>query len=883
MKKFIVATFILLFGLFFAPNNIIALAETVDQNDIMVETIYTDDILDYKNLDGISHIAINENYIAYSTSSSTVTLFDKEEKTYIQNNTFVDILSINFVKNKLLVADKNGIYILETNNFASKTPLFGITFTTNIKAVDVYVDSNLVYVGYIDGSAFTLNEYTLALEPKENPIKTVSSNKLNFTTDIAINNKNAYIICENSSVTTLFKLDYEKDNAPVEKIDNRPFTKIDTFYFDSQEYVIIFGLENLFLYNGSYLSNSQAPIYSRSDDPISNVRLQISNFDYYNNKIYVADRQNNGKIQEYYIEQESKNENITYKLNSNNILICSKNSDKGRFDGASGIIASGSNIIVSDKGNDSIHIIDTIQNTTTYIESKTSDNKKLFTNPSSPTLDEDLNLYFVSTDDNNSSIIKYNPKISNNETKYEFAKSYNSISSVELGAISSISSYKNVVYALDYENSKLLVITQNGIQEKCQLDFKTDANSIIVCLKSSSNLVVYSKQKLYLLSNAGEIIDSVDTNEFSSLTCDYNHIYGLYNNTIQIFKVQENSDTMTLEFTQIDGVESNKLTAINSIYFDIAKRTMFGFDAERECMIKFAFTKVNPPFTLENIESTTPLSTDPVALKLKATRNVAWSTQKTTQVIFEYPNQIGTPYNIDGSISECIGIEETDNEYRVLFKNNGVLTTGYINKQNVDKVNISASQTNVITINKIVPIYKYPTLLKYNGSIIKIGELDHKTVFNVSGKYPISIDDKTFYKYEFNGQVGYIFNADIVKNDNKVISKVQSNNATIKAIGTEKISLFKSDNEDENEEILELKNGDRVYVQEYSKDSKYTKVIYTDKNQKSTEGYILTEYLDMDKLDDTKIILIIVICVSVVLLGVVVASYIVIKKKKEIK
>lgn len=882
MRKFVVATFILLFGLFFAPNNLNVLADTGTENDIQIETIYTDGILDYKNLDGISLVAVNENYIAYSNSSTTVTLFNKDSKTYTSIDNFETILSINFVGNKLLVSDTNGIYVLDALSPDSRSPL-DINFTSNIKAVDVYVDSNLVYIGYIDNNTFILNEYTLELQPKENPIKSVTNNKLGDTIDLAINNKNAYIICE-SSITTLYKLGYQ-ENTLTEKINNRPFTKIDTFYSENQEYVVIFGLENLFLYKGSSLSNEQSPICQRSDDPISKEQLRISNFDCYNGTIYVSDRQSNGKIQEYHIEQEVKNDNITYTLTSNSILICSKNKDKGRFNGASGITVSGSNIIVTDKGNDSVHLIDSTTNTTNYIEATKTNDEKLFTNPSAPVLDEDLNLYFVSTnDENNSSIIKYYPTISNNggEVEYKLTKSYSTISSRKLGTISSISSYKNVVYAIDCTNNKLLLVTQNGILEKSDLPFEASVNSKIICLKSSSNIIIYNNQTLYLLDSTGLLIDSLSTaEELKSITCDYSHTYGLGENKIYIYSINLSQEA-TSNLTEIDRVESNTLKSLNCIHFDIATRIMFGFDNVRECLVKFDFTKITNPFeNLTNITDTTPLSSDPLAINLKSTRTTTWSTEKTTPVIFKYPNQIGTAYNIDGSITACIGIEETETEYRVLFKNNGILTTGYVNKQNVDKLNITPSHTNVITINKKVPIYKYPTLLRYNGGIIKVGELDHKTVIDVSGKFPTSIDGKTFYKYEFDGKVGYIFNADIVKNDNKVIGTVQANNATVKAIGVEKISVFKTDSDEDSEVILELKNGDRVYVKEYSKDSKYTKIVYTDKNQNSTEGYILTEYLETDKLDDTKIVLIIVICVSVVLLGVVVASYIAIKKKRK--
>ena len=147
----------------------------------------------------------------------------------------------------------------------------------------------------------------------------------------------------------------------------------------------------------------------------------------------------------------------------------------------------------------------------------------------------------------------------------------------------------------------------------------------------------------------------------------------------------------------------------------------------------------------------------------------------------------------------------------------------------------------------------------------------------VTAKFPISIDGKVFYRYEFNGKTGYIFNADIVLNENRTISYIETKNATIRAIGKESIELY---NDDKTEVITILHNEDRIYVAEYNENNEYTRVIYTDSNLKTVEGYILTEYIEMDKLDNMKIILIIVIIVSIVLLVIIITSYIVIKKKK---
>ena len=48
-----------------------------------------------------------------------------------------------------------------------------------------------------------------------------------------------------------------------------------------------------------------------------------------------------------------------------------------------------------------------------------------------------------------------------------------------------------------------------------------------------------------------------------------------------------------------------------------------------------------------------------------------------------------------------------------------------------------------------------------------------------SNCFPITIDNKLFYIYENNGQIGYIFNADVILNDNSNITALHNNNATI--------------------------------------------------------------------------------------------------------
>lgn len=849
MRKIALAIFILVFGLFFAPNNYLVNASDIDDssNTLEFETIYTDNILEYMDLTNISKLAISEKYIAYSLNNNSIDIFNIETKSFNSITNFNGIKKMRFIGEKLLVATNEGIKVIDiiSSTTADKFSLLPDIDFTNIQAIDFYTGSDIVYIGYVSNNTFYLNEYNLNLEPKTNPIKQVSSTEFENTYLMAVNDANAYIVT-NESNPKMYTLHYEeKEEKPNSISLSLSYQVLDTFYYDDTEYILSFTKENLYLFDTGFNEIDKVTI-----NPIENVTLEITDMDYFENKIYVADKKNTGAIQSYSINLDE--EDI---LQSDEILICSKSKSTGRFNTSGGLIISGNNIFVADKGNNNIHIIS--DGKTTYI----NDFQSIIT-PHSPTLDENLNLYFVENNSNNSVIHKYRF----NGTGYQFANKYDTVSTQKIGYISSSSAYQGVVYLLDYTNNTLLAITDKGLQIKATLSstIALDSDSIIRVLNSTNQLVVYCKNKLYLLNTSGTILDDISTPIFTSITTDYYGVYGLSNDTIYSYSVDPESST----FTKLSNVTNEAFTTFSDISFDIANRVMFAFDSNRECLVKFTHTTIANPFNFYDFSEKEAIDSSSMLIPLQVKNN---------PIIYQYPHQIGMPYNADNTITTCLGIEELDNEYRVLFNFNKVLTSGFINKNNVIIEEIKEEQNEVIAINKKVPIYKYPTMLRYNNQAIQVGELDHKSVITVTSKFPINIDGKVFYTYEFDGKIGYIFNADIVLNDDRTISYLETSNATIKAIGVDDIEVY---SEDLSDIVLHLNNNDRIYVAEYSQNGKYTKICYTDKNQNTIEGYILTEYIQMDKLDNTRIILIVIIAVSVLLLCTIVTAYLVIRKKK---
>ena len=214
-----------------------------------------------------------------------------------------------------------------------------------------------------------------------------------------------------------------------------------------------------------------------------------------------------------------------------------------------------------------------------------------------------------------------------------------------------------------------------------------------------------------------------------------------------------------------------------------------------------------------------------------------------------------------------------------MFKDNKNLKIGFLAKANAQiSQHNTASKLNVKTTNQNVPVFKYPTLLKHNGEAIISEYIPIDTNITISNKlYPVSIDNKLFYAFENNGTIGYILNTDVILNDNSSIINLYNNNATIKVIGEDTVYIYA---EDKTTILATINNDDRINVENYDKHSEYTLVHFKTDKLTTITGYVKTDYIEMDKLDNSKIVLIIVIIISIIMLVVIVVSYIVIKKKK---
>ena len=94
--------------------------QTNTDDDLIINTLYPDDITDYQNLDNLTSIASNNNFIAYVIDNSTINVIDISTKDKIVINDFTYVSDIKFINN---------------NSIGLITPVETIAPVVNIKVI----------------------------------------------------------------------------------------------------------------------------------------------------------------------------------------------------------------------------------------------------------------------------------------------------------------------------------------------------------------------------------------------------------------------------------------------------------------------------------------------------------------------------------------------------------------------------------------------------------------------------------------------------------------------------------------------------------------------------------------------------------------------------
>ena len=875
MKRFLFLIFILLVSIMIAPFSIQSYAENsnnAQDNAQDFETYYPKNILEYSNLDGVSKITSNSEYLAYTISNKLfiINKNTKETKTY----SFENIQKIKFINN-------NNILILDNESFKNINILKNITlnisqeynintnkFLSNIS--DIYSDEKYLYLSFIEGNHFELHTFEIVdnenILLKNHQVKEkTTSTDFTKASLLSVNSSSAYIYIKNTeSDNKICKINFSSDSELVKSF--KPHVQIlDTFFIDQKECVVTFTTESLFLFeysNENYIESIQISIGNNTSsgnksvitNKISNIQTEtnfplfnLSDLDFFNNTIYVCDDHYNA-ISTYNINIE----NSILNLKSDKVLIASNSSDIGRFDTLNNIYFQADKIITSDTVNHRIQIFNS-NNEPQII------NLDYNENPRAIVADKFENLYFV-IGSTNSVIKKYS--IQNNE--YTFSSEFTQVNSTKLGYISDLIVDNNGnILGLDTTNDKLIKISDDKISFSATIQDLSE-NSQIEYLNELENIAILNNNKLFILNQENISNSPYIETTCTSITSSLNYIYAIDSSSISIIDCSNGTPKQTTNIYSNTNLEN--LTSIN---IDIANNTFWGFDKNKQCLVKFKNTINKNELIFSDITSNNSLTINDEILPILTNKS---------NVIYEYPFNLGARYSDIPTNTKCIGIEKyTENYYRVLFNHNNILQEGFIHIQDINIQKITYDTINVIVTNQVIPVYKYPTLLKYNGDSIVVDKLTINTNIKLELLFPISIDDKDFYLYKNGNKIGYIFSADVIADDGIHIKYFENENAQINTFGENNVVVY---GEDLNTQIATITNKYRVYIEDYNKDNKYTKVTYKDSKLNTIEGYIETQYIVLDELDNSKLILILIIIISVVLLFIISISIIIAKKKK---
>lgn len=817
-----------------------------------IDTIYPNDIIEYVDLTNISNFDITYDYVCYTLDNQKVTLFCMSSKKYSEFDGFDDIQKIKFANDNILIADSSSVKVIK--NFGSTPTVTSINEInmSGCKAVDIYYNESNIFVGVINNNTFSLYRYSTNLTSSSNPTMTFNSTYFANAYLMTISDANAYIVYKTGGTNDKFTTELATLNLSSASLTFGQTFKvnakvIDFFEFDNKDYLITSTDEILYLQSLSDNTWTDIKISTEGNIQNSNYPIfEITDITFFNNKIYVSDLHFKS-IQAIEISVEP-----TLNLKSNEIVLASSGFSKGRFKNPNNIYIQGKILYVSDTDNNRIQII---ENNNCHIIDDLSTNSR----PKCLQTDTKNNLYFVTNNTDGAVLNKY--AIIQNE--YQKTNSYSLVDSTALGSIASLCiTNSDVIYLLDITNNNIVYLNENNLvklKNLASLGITLDENSQIEYVMGLDKLVIKSQETITIMNTDGTILAKLNIANLRKITSSFDKIIAITSNSIISYNFENNaiipSDTISFNTTNYNCFE-----------YDIALSQMIAFDSLRSCLVKFDCPVATNPFNFENLNDN-PLDTNSKLIPLKLNDST---------LIYEYPNYLGSIYNQDSSIEYCFGIEEYKSFCRIIFNNDGNLSCGFVSTDSCTKLNHTYAPITVITTNQVVPVYKYPTLLKYQGERLITQTLEINKSITLNYVFPASIDGKTFYLYQNENTIGFIFNADVVLSEAKTIKNLNTENASIKIIGSEQTNLL---DQDKQTVIKVLDNNTRIYVQNYDKKQKYTKVIYKDSDLNTYTGYVLTKDIQMDKLDSSQVVLIVVIILTILLLIGIIVTFVLIKKR----
>lgn len=865
-KKYLICLIMLLLSFVFVDNKVLSTfaAESFETSTYTPTISQNETVSNYINLDNITYFTVQGDWIYYTLDGTSLKMYNTNTKvTESLNHTFTSIDYITnafgyiFVSdNKTLKPFKNSIHL--ENAISSKPNAYD--------HISMYEKGDALYISYIKDDCLFYEVYSFDYDTmsfSQQSIKkiygtdhenifndvtmfTSSYNKVFFVSSVS--SSNVFYVGSISDVAFTYKTERAFDTLNAKKISYISYETLDL--------LVVIG-ERLKIYdtvNEMYLSK-EVRIHNNGLNAYTTGQLCSPQFvDIHDNLIYVSDKYGTSKnIQSFTVGSEG--------LVLDKTILASLSHDVGRFYNAEDVLYKDSTTMyVADTKNNRIQIF--TANGVTVLD----DFGVEYTNayPKSLMLDEYNNLYFtISSDSNKSNILKYD-----GEDILVVRENASSLADTTI-------TYNNVIYAIDYINHKVIRLNDDGTATPIYSNSNTFSNKAkIEHITYLDALLIYDQGKFTLLDNLGNEKSTKTITGVIDYTVDHSGNVYLMTNTA-MYSIRVASD-YTINTAPSAFTYTGDFSIYSTLTLNTSSNTLYLFNSDRQCIESFRSSNILPIGILAPVDAynNTALTTIDQVLPAKIT---------STSLIYEYPYNLGTMYNTDDSIKNLLVVGSHEDYYYVLFNHNNSLTSGYIKKDRVTIQSIVANEKDVITTNDNVTIYKYPTILKHNGNIFSEDALVKNMKITVSSLFPVSIDNKNFYIYEYEEKIGFICSADVVIGTSH-IDYLPTLNATIHIIDKTDCVVVYTEASSESETIATLENNRRIYIdmESYDKTSEYTLITYIDDNENAVSGYIKTNNIKPDGVDTNSVILIVIIVVTIVIFLALVITFYQIKKKRKL-
>lgn len=201
--------------------------------------------------------------------------------------------------------------------------------------------------------------------------------------------------------------------------------------------------------------------------------------------------------------------------------------------------------------------------------------------------------------------------------------------------------------------------------------------------------------------------------------------------------------------------------------------------------------------------------------------------------------------------------------------------------------NFLQSSAIVRTTTHNVAIYARASGLNGDKDIEIITSLPINTYITLYSKHPVYKNGNYFFVVNLDGGVdntnggfGYVNIADVFFDNEHIVKDLHNHNAKINILDhSEHATIYSTDTLDSTV-ICNLPNTHRIFVGQYDQSTPFTYIRFYDENQQEVYGYVLTKYVQLNKISQSQVTSLIILAAAFVMIIILLFVFLKFKKTK---